>query len=72
MGHVACVGKKGNAHCFGKKTLRKERPFGIRRHHWGVILKCMLQKQDGGGLDWINLAQDREKWHVVANMVMNF
>jgi hypothetical protein len=28
-------------------------------------------REDGGGMDWIDLAQDRDQWRVLVNMVMN-
>ena len=30
-----------------------------------------LQEEGYGGLDWIKLAQDRDKWWALANVVMN-
>jgi hypothetical protein len=35
-----------------------------------IILKWMFKKWDGG-IDWIALAQDRERWRAVVNAVMN-
>jgi hypothetical protein len=37
---------------------------------WRIILKWMFEKWDGS-MDWINLAQDRDRWRVVVNAVMN-
>jgi hypothetical protein len=34
------------------------------------ILKYILEKQ-GGGMDWINLAQDRDQWRAPVNTAMN-
>jgi hypothetical protein len=38
-----------------------------------IILKQIFKKQNRRrGLDWIDLAQDRDKWQTLLNMVMNF
>jgi hypothetical protein len=49
----------------GKRTL--ERP---RRSGW-TILKQILREIGWDGTDWIDLAQDREQWRALVNMVMN-
>jgi hypothetical protein len=34
-------------------------------------IKMYLREKGWGGMDWINLDQDREKWRTVVNTVMN-
>jgi hypothetical protein len=36
-----------------------------------IILKWMFERLDGG-IDWIDLAQDRNRWRALVNTVMNF
>jgi hypothetical protein len=51
------------------------RPEG--RNHFGdpgvdgrIILKWIFQKWDGG-MDWIKLARDKDRWWVLVNAIMN-
>jgi hypothetical protein len=36
-----------------------------------IILKLILEKWGGGDMDWIDLAQDRDRWWALVNAVMN-
>ena len=36
-----------------------------------IILRWIIQEVGCGGTDWINLAQDRDRWQALVNTVMN-
>jgi hypothetical protein len=55
---------------FGGKTRRKE-PLEKRRRRWKDGIKMDLREIGCGGVEWIRLAQDRDRWRVVVNAVMN-
>jgi len=46
-------------------------PLGRPRHRWEDNIKTDLQEVGCEGMDWIELAQDRERWQALVNMVMN-
>ena len=50
--------------------LERKRPLGKPRRRWEDNIKMDLQEVGGGG-DWIELAQDRDRWRALVNMVMN-
>ena len=37
----------------------------------GIILKCLFKDVRRGGMGWIDLAQDRDRWRALVNAVMN-
>ena len=47
-----------------------KRPLGSPRRRWEDNIKTDLQEV-GRGMDWIDLAQDRDRWQAFVNMVMN-
>jgi hypothetical protein len=47
-----------------------KRPLGRSRCRWEDNTKMDIQEV-GGGMDWIELAQDRDKWRALVNAVMN-
>ena len=49
-----------------------KRPLGRPRRRWADNIKTDLQEVGRGGTDWIELAQDRERWKALVNAVMNF
>ena len=48
-----------------------KRPLGRPRHRWEDNIKMDPGKVGGGG-DWMELAQDRDRWRALVNTVMNF
>jgi hypothetical protein len=52
------------------KLLVGKRPLGRPRRSW-VDNKMDLLEIGLGGVDWIGLAQDRDKWRALVNSVMN-
>jgi len=58
--HRVLVGKS-----VGKRTL------GRPRRKWEDNIKMDLQEVEGGG-DWMELAQDRDRWRALVNTVMDF
>jgi hypothetical protein len=67
---VACSknGEKRNAYRILVGKPKGKRPLGRRRHRWEDIIKMEI---GWGGMDWIDLAQDRNQWGALVNMVMN-
>jgi hypothetical protein len=47
------------------------RPLGRPRCRWEDNIKMDLREIGWGSMDWINLAQDRDKWRALVNAVMN-
>ena len=48
-----------------------KRPLGRPRRRWEDNIKMVLQEVGYGGMDWIELAQDRDRWRALVNAVMN-
>ena len=48
-----------------------KRPLVRPRHRWENNIKMDLQEVGCGGMDWIDLAQDRDGWRALVNAGMN-
>jgi hypothetical protein len=49
-----------------------KRPLGRPRCHWVDNTKLDLREIGWGGMDWIDLVQDRDQWRALVKTVMNF
>ena len=70
-GHVARMGEGRGVYrdLVGKPEV--ERPLGRPRRRWEDIIKMDLHEVGCEGMDWIELAQVRDRWRVLVNTVMN-
>jgi hypothetical protein len=48
-----------------------KRPLGRPRRRWVDNIKIDLREIECDGMDWINLAEDRDQWTAFVNTVMN-
>jgi hypothetical protein len=48
-----------------------KRPLGSLRCRWEDNIKIYFREVGWGGMDWSELAQDRDKWRTLVNAVMN-
>ena len=49
-----------------------KRPLGRPRRRWEDNIKMDIQEVGCKGVDWIELAQDMDRWRALVNAVMNF
>jgi hypothetical protein len=47
------------------------RPLGRHRRRWEDNIKMDFQEVEWEGMDWIDMAQDRDRWRAVVSAVMN-
>jgi hypothetical protein len=69
--HVACMDEGKGVYRVLVGKPEGKRPLGRPRPRWEDNIKMDLQKVGGGGMDWIELAQDRDTWRALVNGVMN-
>ena len=70
-GHVARMGEGRGVHRVLVGKPEGKSPLGRPRCRWEDNIKMDLQEVGGGG-DWMELAQDRDRWRALVNTVMNF
>jgi hypothetical protein len=69
-GHAARMGKKRDAYRILVGRPEGRRSLGTPRHRCEDNIKMYLQEV-GWDMDWIELTEDRDRWRVVVNAVMN-
>jgi hypothetical protein len=69
----ACGAHGGGEGCIQHFGWRPEgrRPLGRPRRRWEDNIKMDLREIGFGDVDWIHLAQDRDRWRALVNTVMN-
>jgi len=70
-GHVALMGERRGVYRVLVGKPDGKRPLGRSRHRWEDNIKMDLQGVGFGGVDWIELTEDRDRWRAVVNAVMN-
>ena len=70
-GHVARMGQERGVHSVLVGKPEGKRPLGRPRRRWEDNIKMDLQEAGRGCGDWIELAQDRDRWRTPVSTVMN-
>jgi hypothetical protein len=70
-GHVARMGEKRNAYRLLVGRPEGKRPLGRPRRRWVDNIRMDLGEVGWSDVDWIDLAQDRNRWRAVVNSVLN-
>ena len=71
-GHVASMGERKGVYRVLVGKPEEKRPLGRPRHRWEDNIKIDLQDVGCGGMDWIDLVQDRDRWRALVGTVKNF
>jgi hypothetical protein len=66
------MGEKRNACRIMVGKPEGKRPLGRTRRRWEDSIKINMRKIGWGGVDWIVLASDKNRWRALVNTAMNF
>ena len=70
-GHVLRMGERRGVYRVLLWKPEEKRPLGRSRLRWEDNIKMDFQEVEFGDMDWIDLAQDRDRWRALVNKVMN-
>ena len=70
-GHVARMGEERGVYRVLVGKPEGKRPLGRPRRRWVDNIRMDLQEVGCGQVDWIGLAQDRDRWRTFVSAVMN-
>jgi hypothetical protein len=70
-GHVARMGEGRNVYRVLVGKPEGNSPLERPRHRWEDVIKIDLREIGWGGVEWIQLAPDRDRWRAVVNTVLN-
>jgi hypothetical protein len=65
------VGERRGVYKIWVGIYESNRPLGRPRRKWQDNIKMDLQEVECEGMDWIELAQDRDRWQALMYAVMN-
>ena len=71
-GHVARMGQGRRVYRVLVRKPEGKRPLGRPRRRWKDNIKMDVQEVGGSCGDWMELAQDRDRWRALVSTVMNF
>jgi len=71
-GHVARIGESRGLNRVLVEKPEGKKLLGRPRRRWEDNIMMDLQEVGCVGIDWIDLAKNRDRWPVLANAVMNF
>ena len=71
VGHEARMGEERGVYRDLVGKLEGKRPLGRHRRRWVDNIRIDLQEVECGHVDWIGLAQDKDRWRTLVSAVMN-
>jgi hypothetical protein len=66
------MGDKRDVYRFMVVRPEGKRPLERPKHRWEYNIKIDLKEVGWGDMDWIDLAQETDRWRMFVNKVMNF